>query len=289
MKHMKRCRLIAALLALGLLAAGLPALAAQDDEGALRQLLYSSTGCEPVGFFYGDYDRDHEFEAFAFVGQIDDEDWPPYYGDIWFVCADSARCLIEKSGYESLADAGVPGAGLFFVEESGGGSGSTSHIWLVQNSRPVSIDSEALAGFSWDGGLEFSVYPDAFDNFSDGTGHTWKRYYYYYDPQSRDLKEYGGKALSRDQLCGLSGGADILAAIEDEGYEIADMLYRENGIVNINLRQTNEYGDTVNSNRTLEISGGAVYDTGSDYDGVYLPANTPERATYPERFPPMGR
>lgn len=273
-------RILALLLAAGLLLSlGGAAAESGDSEAALRTRLVLRARRDAAAFFRGDYDGDGRAEAFALTGR-ETGDAPAYEGELWFVSEAGAELLQEGRAYERLGADGRPGAVLFCAEEGYGGSGSTSHLWCVRDGRAQSLGISGLSGFTYAGGDDFYAYPSAFDAASDGTGHTWKRYYYHYDPQS-GLREYGGIGIDREQLLACAGAAEILAALD--GWEVGEIYCRGNGVINVNLYRRD--GDvTRNDNLTLLYDGTGVTDTGERFGGVYRAANTPEIADYPDGF-----
>lgn len=255
---------------------------AEDSEAALRRLLSEECGTESLRTFaYGDYDGDGVSEAFALVG--DENDWG-ITGDLWFVSPLFAEKIQEGKSYSKAEKIGEMTPMLFRAEESYGGSGSTSYLWRVQNGAPVSMNASLLENFSYSGhGYDFYSYPSAFDACDDGTGHTWKPYYFYLDAETMQIKEYGGLYVSRRDLEAYAGAAEALQSAEAEGYEVWEMIYRENGLVNVNLHSS----DGCNNFLTLKLSDGAAIDvTPSENAGYYLLASEPDLAVYPMSMSP---
>ena len=255
---------------------------AAGEEEALRRMLFQRAGSDscPV-FCCHDYDGDGVLEAFALMGAENGSDG--YTGEIWYACAQGCFKLRDTNDYLKLGAEGDDASRLFTAEEWHGGSGSVSHIWYVHDGLAKDLQVSAISGFSYDGGNRFSAYPDAFDMMSDGTGHTWKRYYYYFDTASERLREYGGLALTEAELAQLEGAGPILARVQGEGWRIGEIYYRANGVINVNLTRRESYG-AVNDNLTLHCDDGGVVDTEESfaYGGVYQWANTPEIADVPE-------
>lgn len=244
------------------------------EETELKAILSDASGNANILLFNcGDYDGDGVQEAFALTGRK--TDWA-YSGSIWFV----SRNLTEKvheGSYYSLQMKGEEGAMVCTTEEGYGGSGSKSHIWVVNDGRPVKVDATIAGGLSYGGGNKFYAFPSAFDGWTDGTGHTWKRYYYYLD--GSELKEYGGIYIELEQLLMFDGADEIIAWVKKEGYQILNIIYRANGIINVNLRSGRQ-----NSHLTLQYDASTVIDLDKNYGGTYALANTPQQATYPARF-----
>lgn len=124
----------------------------------------------------------------------------------------------------------------------------------------------------------FTAVHSTYDITSDGMGHTWKKYWYYYSPEDKIFYPYTGTLISEDELLKYDGAAEILEKARSEGKNVSDIYRRDNGIININLtyplNETDMNGefDYSNSFYTLKAEGGAVTDITPEYnDGYYLP------------------
>ena len=167
---------------------------------------------------------------------------------------------------------------LFAAEECYGGSGSTTHLWTVSAGAPVYMTPSINGAMEYDADTNmYYAYPVVYDAFYDGTGATCKRYYYFVNDGS--LLEYAGVEITEEQLRMFPGASEILDTCAADGREVTDILYRPCGIININYIK----GDA-NGNLTLTYDDYGVTDTGLDYGGYYLDANTPNIAVYPETF-----
>lgn len=251
---------------------------AQDNEASLRTILTSQCGSDNFYLFsYGDYDGDGTFEAFVLVG--DSNDWGGMTGDVWFVSNQHAERLQSGKSYCRLMQLGDTAPILFTAEENYGGSGSTGYLWCVKNGVPTTMDVGLLNGFTYSGsGNEYYAYPDAFDGMDDGTGHTWKQYYFYLEPDTFQMCEYGGIYIERSDLERYANASIVLQNAETSGYEIREIIYRANGIVNVNLHTA--FGD--NRFLTFQLSGNEATDvTPTDNSGYYLLASNPSIAVYP--------
>lgn len=258
-----------------------PALAEEGDaEDILRRNLSGKAGTDsfPV-FCYGDYDGDGAYEAFAISG-YEDED-TGLNGEIWFVNQTRCERLRASSSYLQAEASG----GVFSAEEWFGGSGSTSYAWYVKNGAPRELSVSGLEGFTYDFGNQFSAYPSAFDMYSDGTGHTWKRYYYYFDPRTESLREYGGLAITVNELLEFEGAEEILNDAVSQGWNIGEIYYRANGVINVNVSRYEESYDSYD-NLTLHYDDARVVDTDESfsYGGNYDWANSPDIADVPRAF-----
>lgn len=233
------------------------------------------------------FSKDNKQELFAVVNIGKEGETDIRSCQIWYADEEKTKMLSEGSFYlDTVNTWDVGSRKLFYLEEGYGGSGSVSHVWSVKDGIPYEL-GHAGEMLQYAGNLQFYTYPGAFDLLSDGTGHTWKRYYLYFDETTGMLKEYGGISISKNDLLKLKGTSQILDEINNKGYKITDIFYRKNGIININYAD-GEY----NLNITLTIADGAVisrdpasidfqnYDTG----GIYKSAAFKEIAAYPEKF-----
>lgn len=271
--------LVAGMLCLALILASGGALAeseAEDSEAALRELIGYMEPNKTIGsFFYGDYDGDGIHEAFALLDERDD--WGFIEGDLWFASPLFCEALQQGRAYVNLGMCGEKAPILFTAEESYG-SKSTSYLWSVEDSAPVTVDAGLLEGFSYGGNGEFYSYPSALDMYADGTGHTWKQYYFFME--GFEMREYGGIYISRAELEEFAGARQILESAEGEGYVIGEIIYRGNGVINVNMCRDGYE----NENLTLRYDETSVVDTGDRFGGIYELASEPSRAVYPQGF-----
>lgn len=78
---------------------------------------------------------------------------------------------------------------LFYIEEGYGGSGSLFHVWSAKEGISYEL-KHAGDSLTYAGNGNFYIYPREYDLKSDGTGHTWKPNYLYFDETTGDFKEY---------------------------------------------------------------------------------------------------
>ncbi|MBR1441139.1 MAG: hypothetical protein IJ589_07945, partial [Lachnospiraceae bacterium] len=92
-------------------------------------------------------------------------------------------------------------------------------------------------------GISISAY-DAICQYQEGNeseaiyiGHTWKNYYYYYDPEAGDFREYGAADITEEDLKA-AVGFDLAEEIRGEGFTVDSIIRRDNGIINVNYSLT---------------------------------------------------
>lgn len=149
--------------------------------------------------------------------------------------------------------------------------------------EPSYCDGYCISLSAYDAYLEYEK-----DDIDSGiyTGHTYKNYYFYYDNQSGDFKEYVGKTISESDLLD-SCGFDLASEIRSAGYEVDEIFKRDNGIINVNYSQTTleedntvwvEYHNATYNEETGQFVD--VFESGnltwqdSDFQGTYVNAIT---------------
>lgn len=119
-------------------------------------------------------------------------------------------------------------------------------------------------------------------------GHTWKPYYFFWNEGTNNFCEYGGTEITLNQLNRLKDVSEQIAEYENEGFTLLNILYRANGIININFERATDT-ECKYENLTLYIK---YYDSTILMDdeilerneGTYLKAINPKIAVYAD-FP----
>ncbi|MCL1951500.1 MAG: hypothetical protein FWF60_01600 [Oscillospiraceae bacterium] len=250
-------------------------------EANLRDMLQAKISEQILAFEYADYDGDGTAEAFAFVGEEQDEGGG-HAGEIWFVSAGGADKL-EAYDYWGLIDVFAFGGRKFAVVEQYFATGGVSRIWGVdaEDGQPYREKLSGVGGgFTQLDGSNFTLCHSALDAFCIGDmlmGRTEKPYWFFWDGQS--FREHGGVPLAEQELRRLGGAAEVLDGIDGVPGEI---FYRgTSGIINVNYTVPGSNGDTGNYYITLQMSEGAVTVL-EEGEGRYLPALAPELAVYPK-------
>ena len=266
------------------------------SDNELKQMLEEYTGKEVVCFQCDDYDGDGGLEAFGLVGELDREGYGDdgiYFGELYFVGKGKIQQLCSANGYWmstlkkfEFGDVKFFGLGEYFA------TGDLTYVFGVdENGAYEPSVSRKGQGLTQTGENTLTILQSAYDGTTDGSGHTWKPYYLYWD--GFDFKEYGGMEISQEQFLRCAGAQAVADEIANRGCWITNIFYRENGMIHINY--TDGFS---NSNATLRLSNGQVQlidaDDGysvenpladSSYGGVYAAALIPEIATYPAGFP----
>ena len=266
------------------------------SETSYIEHLKEYVGDNILFYYYNDYDGDGTCEMFALVGDSNSEKKfidENYWGKIWYINCDGAKEIESKDVlYWSTPDVFLFGNYSFVTfEEFYGTAGTNTHIWGVQNGEPYQPNiSGKIRGLSFNEFNEIEGIDDEFDASKCGdepmTGHTWKPYYFYFD--GKTFREYGGIIISENDLLKIKGTNIILDKIHNSSYSISSILYRENGVININIFLEEDACITYrNINLRCSEDGYTIIPYSNDsYDlGIYKIASIPAIATYPEKFP----
>jgi len=266
-----------------------------DEYDVMIEMISDAAGDGDMYFpQYDDFDHDGDSEMFAMVGSFPYGDGP-FEGALWF---SDGNDVVELTGGEYYLDpeaedgyvADVKGYRKYYYINDYYTSDSVSHLWSVVDDEPREMFS---GGSLWkctpegDMTFTFGMYDMGYDAESDlFIGHTYKAYYFYYDPRSDSIREYGGTELTEKELAG-EIGEDVVAEIKAEGFEIGSIYKRGNGIVNINYNNGVDYHNAnYNLNeKAFEGDSGLTdnwKDSESGFGGTYEAAIMPWLATYPE-------
>ena len=269
-----------------------------ESSSTLRNRLKSTTSETIYDFCYDDFDGDGIYEAFAATSaksgnNIDLDEYNAKI-NVWFINNNSAK-KIKSSFFGVILQAN--GSNYKFIEKyqynkskfvvvnQWAQTGRPSLFWYVKNSQCV-YDSKAsgtLWGFHYNNDFGwFEGSHSTFDLGTDGTGHTYKLYYYYFDD---GLKEYGGISISESQLTKIANGSAIISEVKKHG-TIRKIIARANGIININYRYDDHNYNLSLLYRNNKLSYFRIYDDVNAFDaavdeGVYQTACIPDLAIYP--------
>lgn len=259
-----------------------------DTENALKMFLEEMTGGyefhEAQTKLFGDFDKDGKNELIAYIEAPDNS--PTGY-NLWFASEGYIELIAPNSEnpvpYKEIEPEIVhSGDNTFIVMEYCYASNAISECFRIVNSQvvPCTVEGYARQGLRTDEATgEILITHSTYDACSDGTGHTWKPYWLYFSPEDNTFYPYVGHLMTEEELLKYDGASDVLEKARSEGYEIADIYTRENGIVNINLREywegaLNPDDTPMYGNRfiTLKINGNSVENITPEYnDGFYKP------------------
>ena len=249
-----------------------------------------------------DYDNDGNFEMMLYQFTYDEITDVATDGKIYYITENGVQDIKDVSGIQYPADSGYMGNNKtvcindrwFFSIEEVFTTMAVTHLYTVIDGKieDVSISDGYMTGCleivrPYGAGVSFSAY----DNFIDGAGHTYKQYYFRWDEKSKSFMEYGAIEISQEEFLKCDGAKELLNEIKNKGYEISNILYRSNGIININYVINETECDNINLKLAEDGSLVVLHDgyTGLDgnngFGGVYMRAVSPDTAVYPEKFP----
>lgn len=229
-----------------------------EAAGLDAELIYPS--------FIGDFDGDGSDELFA-VCRTDDT-FGDIFGSLWYASSDKAMQIYpayeEWGGFRT---AEVGGDTLILVERLFA-TGSVTYCYRIENGSPVGLDTFNVCSLTQTDGADFIGLKQTYDFCTDGTGHTWKPYWFYYE--NGEFREHLGHSILyenfKDNFGGVSEEFAYLQPYFDEiiaeSGVITDIIVRDNGIVNINYKiiEDGEEFFAYRYFRTLSVKDGEVTD-----------------------------
>ena len=287
-----------------------------NSETLLYQRLKDNVTDEILCFVPDDFDNDGEKEAFAFVGHLsDDGENATWDGIPYFINNKIIQKLSSDTryGYSVDRDWYMKGCREIELGKNKGvvftlyyASTSIDEIYGLKNGNLIRYRIPNTKGKLQVTENFITLIVDAYDASweeinDDRCGHTWKPYYFFWNDGINNFSEYGGIEITLDQLNQLKDVSNVVNEYKNNGYNIYNILYRANGIININFEKIEEpdiiqqseykYQIMINhlyKNITLHIK----YDTKNllqdeiieNNSGIYLSAINPQIAVYPD-FP----
>ena len=244
-----------------------------------------------------DFNKDGNEEAYIFVKESADSSLETYKGSLWFVTYDGSSLVTDDKDIDWGKVDGVLDFKdkVYFYMDAKYTTAIISHIWEVSEGVPTEAEVSRLGGIVSQDGNDFSIevgtydaYESHYDDQVSMMGHTWKPYYFYYDKATQSIKEYAAASVDVDDLNNIFG-ENILDKIEGYSGEIYEVMYRNNGILNINLSRPDDEGvnySNINYDcKTHRFVGAYGNDSGkfedSDFGGIYKKCIRPAIAEFP--------
>ena len=253
----------------------------QEKEKTFRSELEASSGRSVLEFLMNDYDQNGTQEAFALMGKAGENQVQigDYIGEVWYVTEKGAVKLAEQNEFKKGKVLTIKDQ-TYIVYEECYVSESRSLVWNVQEGTPVQLNLGNGMGFDVGDDGNPTIIGSAYDACNDGTGHTYKMYWLYYD---QGIHEYGGIEISGEDFLQYKNADLTIENIKKKNGVVSDIYYRANGIININYIVPIEGAPEIFSNEyvTLQYADGVVTETEWEY-GHYKPAWINELAVYPE-------
>ncbi len=222
---------------------------AKEEEGP---------GDDNTFYVVRDFDGDGVWEAFVFIGGAVDDYLTSCDGTLYYVTEDGCETIYGEITLQVGEDEDV-----FSVYETENRTfigvneayvtATVTHLYYVEDGSPKESDVSRIGCFFKpkyvEGyGISISAY-DAICQYQEGSesdaiyiGHTWKNYYYYYDPEARDFREYGAADITEEDLKE-AVGFDLAEEIRGEGFTVDSIIRRDNGIINVNYSLTTKDDD----------------------------------------------
>ncbi len=244
-----------------------------DGSKALLRRIEKASGARVESGIYADFDGDGKNEAFAVTD----------VGELWYASPDgcsrpewdgmTADVTEYDYGAPELLELKRPAARV----ELGGENGRT-----------------LLFGASAGGAYELTDYPHVRSLTGNGGEFTGldaggRPYWFHYDYDRGAFYEYGAREIETERLLALENGKELLASLP-KGAEIAGILYRENGIFNINYTAGGE-----KRHMTLRLEGWTLSDATREYgsaapgEGEYALWLSERLARVPSEYDPVLR
>lgn len=264
-----------------------PALPTSQQEQALKDKLLAEAEGQIIQFVCQDFENTGSYQAFALIGEQTAENSGIYSGTVWYVSDKQVRQIGDDNFYTDLTARPV-GAMTLVTTDRFFGNTTISCIYGVRDGDgyedPI---SGQISGLNQLEDETFTIVQDTYDANMDGSGHTWKTYWLYWDD---GFHEYGGIEIAPADLEKLDGAASVLEQIDQVKGKIVNILYRGNQVININYQTPWERYDEMdysnNNYINLKYDNGTVTALPSDDNrGIYQEALIPSIAVYPESFP----
>ncbi len=258
-----------------------------EDVKTIKDTINSMYRGEDILYYNeGDFCGNGSTYAYAIVGNSNNEDRKVIFAALKNKAIDITE-LFETDILQLEYTANVvqlETTAIFIVSDSIGSSLSC-RAWYIKNGKCTELDSKYIEGLSYCGGNNFEVHVSAFDGTTeyDGTqtGHTWKTYWL--DWNGNSFTEYGGMYISEEQLMQINGAEEYIQKKKNDGYELKNIIYRGNNMININFSKSDDSDYVINENITLKLNKSACEYVNED-DGIYELAAYPDIAIYPDSF-----
>lgn len=210
---------------------------------------------------FDDFDGDGTDELFAVYGK-------DRFGTLWYANANEAWNIYPANEeWGEFRTAEVGGDTLILTERLYA-TGNVTYCFRVENGSPIGIDTFNAGSLTQTNGAEFTGIKSTYDFCTDGTGHTWKPYWFYYE--NGEFREHLGHSILYENFKDNFGGVSEEFAylqpyfdeIKAESGVITDIIVRDNGIVNINYKiiEDGEEFLAYRYFRTLSVKDGEVTD-----------------------------
>lgn len=263
------------------------------SKSSFMECLRVSSQGEIRGAYYQRYKGDEEQQMFAVVEGASDyqkSDEGNLYGTIWYVDKYGAK-EIDSDAKEYIWPY------LYFLDDSNGKvyltfgqyhpEGNIIYVLGVDETGPY---QPVISGIGSD--LRVNEYGEIEITTISKKSFVSEESAAYYFCVEGAFKEYGGIKISVSELLSIpdTNIQSIVSSLYSNECQIDTILYRENGIININFSKEYEAKGIKHYRMTIRYDGEQAHvvpgETGESYsEGTYLEALIPSIATYPTEFP----
>ena len=278
-----------------------------ENADILWDILIGETGAsydEVAAFIRDDFDEDGIEEAFALIGEVYDnfDDINRICGDLWFVTPDGCTALERSSGlgisdearFMTLGDTRFILFTDYYISES------YTYVYSVYDGKAIEAGFSALGYVAPD--LEdsdkFTITDSSYDMQYDAElgfmlGHTWKKYYFFYDSEVGEIYEYAGTTIDEATVSYWCDDITVNEIVPEE-CTIDSIFMRGNGLIVINFESTEEDGSIRYFHYIYSTEKESfIDDAGSEWDdtpldGTYQYCMCPQMASSPEVPGPNG-
>lgn len=211
------------------------------DESYFKNLLMEKENIPEDEIIYIsalDYEGNGNTSAFIFTGEVIKEDNSEYYeGDLWFV-NDKKATLLENGDYRNIDIILDFGDKKYYGVDVNATTLGCTTLYEVHNGKAFEAEVSKLGIIEQVNDNEVRIWVRQYDGGWSVVdeillGGTNKPYYFHYDEGSNNIVEDIAEEITRseaEKLCGF----DIAGEVENRGFTIGDILYRNEEIVTVN-------------------------------------------------------
>lgn len=270
-----------------------------NSETLLYQRLKDKVTEEILCFVPDDFDDDGKIEAFALVGNEEENVWKgcPFFINETTIAKLTSDIMLrlewDQVGYRKTFRKVFFGKQKAVVFSLWAMNSHKDEAYGIINGKPMQFSiPDVEGGFKVTENF-ITLTVDAFDgscdeNFEWEGGHTWKPYYFFWNDGLNSFSEYGGIEITLEQLSKVKDVSRLMNQYYEDGYSLINIIYRANKIININFRKNESESVYWHANVTLYIQNDSIYLSDNEIleknAGYYLTAINPKIAVYPE-FP----
>lgn len=214
---------------------------------------------------FGDFDGDGRYELIAGCA-----------GYYWYTDGKKTEILLDEYWGMKLDSIEVSGQTVITLSNE---NDWYTYLYVMKNGELAELEASGKFGKITASGNGDGIFTAISHDYDNCVGiereHTWKPYWLYFE--DGEFKEYVGEKITKADFMKYTGGKAALDETEADGGTVTDILYRENGIVNVNYT-VDEDGAAFNKFKIYDVSGGdckeikAIFEGRENDYGVYMPS-----------------